>query len=125
MLFFQSQAFLVTSQILIGSVWVFHGLYSKLLDGIPRHRLIVGRILGEAMARPACKLIGMLEVLVGLWIYTGWLKMPCAVLQTLALFSMNVLEIALARDLLVSAAGMVILNLGLLALVWNRALSGG
>lgn len=123
--FFQSQAFLVTSQILIGSVWVFHGLYSKLLDGVPRHRFIVGKILGEGMARPATKLIGALEILLGVWIYTGWQKVPCATLQTLALITMNILEIALARELLVSAAGMVILNLGLLALVWNWALNGG
>jgi hypothetical protein len=27
------------AQIVIGGVWVFHGLYSKILSGIPRHRL--------------------------------------------------------------------------------------
>ena len=34
---------------------------------------------------------------------------------------MNFLEILLARDLLISAAGMVALNLGFIALIWYWA----
>lgn len=110
------------SQIIIGGVWVFHGFYSKILNGIPRHQLIVARILGERFARPATKLIGCGEVLLGVWAFTGLARLECATVQTLALVAMNALEIALARGLLISASGMVLLNIGFLAVVWRWAL---
>jgi hypothetical protein len=113
----------IAVQILIGSVWVFHGLYSKILNGIPRHRIIVGKILGAANAAWATKAIGVLEISLGIWAFTGWHPVPCAVVQTAAIVAMNTLEIAMARELLISSVGMVILNLGYLALVWCWALS--
>ena len=109
------------AQIMIGSVWVFHGLYSKIFNGIPRHRLIVGKILGSANAGIATKAIGLLELLLGLWAFTGWQPVGCAVVQTAAIVAMNSLEIFLARELLISAIGMVILNIGFLSLVWHWA----
>ena len=117
----QSDSFHLMAQIVIGSVWVFHGLYSKILDGIPRHRLIVGRILGASNAGLATKVIGLLEVLLGLWAYTGWQPVGCAVMQTAAIVAMNSLEILLAGELLISAVLMVLLNLGFLSLVWHWA----
>jgi hypothetical protein len=105
-------------QLLIGAVWIFHGLYSKLLNGIPRHRAIVARVLGEPRAGVATLLIGAGEVALGLWVFSGWQRVPCAAVQTLALVTMNALEIALAADLLISAIGMVALNLGFLATIW-------
>lgn len=107
--------------ILIGSVWVFHGLYSKISDGIPRHRQIVERILGEGLADFATLFIGTSEVLLGLWVFTCLWRKACALVQTLALVSMNFLEILLAKDLLISAPGMVALNLAFLSLVWYWA----
>jgi hypothetical protein len=108
--------------ILVGSVWVFHGLYSKILMGIPRHRDIVARVLGEDASGLATFAIGFLEILLGLWVYSRWNRKGCALVQTLALVSMNVLEILLARDLLISAVGMAVLNLAFLTLVWQWAL---
>ena len=102
-------------------MWVFHGLNSKILNGIPRHQLIVARILGERVARPATKLIGCMEVLLGVWVFTDVLRVECAAVQTLAIVAMNAIEIVLARDLLISALGMVLLNLGFLAVIWNWA----
>ena len=114
--------FHLAAQIVIGSVWVFHGLYSKLLNGIPRHRLIVAKILGAGNAGAYTKGIGLLEVLLGVWAFTGWHPLGCAAVQTAALIGMNTLEIYLARELLISAAGMVALNAGFLILVWHWAL---
>ncbi|HEV7401507.1 MAG TPA: DoxX-like family protein [Chthoniobacteraceae bacterium] len=108
---------------LIGAVWVFHGLYGKILDRIPRHRLIVARILGERHAGRLTKVIGVGEVLLGLWVFAGVAPVVCAAVQTLGLVAMNTLEIWRARDLLISAWGMVALNLGLIILIWTWALS--
>jgi hypothetical protein len=106
------------AQIVIGAVWVFHGLYSKILNGIPRHCLIVGKILGPERALMATKAVGTLEFLLGLWAFTRWNPVWCASIQTAAIVAMNSLEILLARELLISAIGMVILNFGFLAIVW-------
>ena len=118
---FRTPFFHALLTVFIGSVWVFHGLFSKLSDGIPRHRQIVGRILGEGIADQATLLIGILEISLGLWIFSGFQRRACAWLQTLGLASMNFLEIWLAKDLLISAAGMVALNLGFIALIWYWA----
>jgi hypothetical protein len=99
----------------------FHGFYSKILNGIPRHRLIVARILGAANTGISTKVIGLLEVLLGLWAFTGWQPVGCAVVQTAAIVGVNTLEICLAGELLISAVGMVLLNLGFLTLVWHWA----
>ena len=107
----------------IASVWVFHGLYSKILLGVPRHRQIVGRVLGEGIAGPATLTVGFLEVLLGIWILTGRKRTVCALVQTGAIFGMNTLEILLAKDLLISATGMVALNMIFLAVVWFWAKS--
>lgn len=122
MTFLQSPSFETLSQIVIGIVWVFHGFYSKILNGIPRHQLIVSRVLGDRFARPATKAIGCLEVLLGLWAFTGGARAECAMVQTLAIVGMNTLEIILAGDLLISAIGMLMLNLGFLAVIWHWAL---
>src|SRR5204863_3180544 len=121
--FLQSDTVHNAAQIVIGSVWVFHGLYSKILNGIPRHRLIVEKILGAAHAGIATKAIGLIEVLLGLWAFTGWQRVGCAAVQTGAILAMNSLEIFLARELLISAIGMVMLNVGFLLLVWHWASS--
>jgi predicted Co/Zn/Cd cation transporter (cation efflux family) len=121
--FIRSQIFQNLMGILIGSVWVFHGLYSKISNGIPRHRLIVGRILGEGIADSATFAIGLMEILLGLWAYSGRWRKGCALVQTLAITAMNSLEIYLAKDLLISAPGMVVLNLAFLSLIWYWAFS--
>lgn len=108
--------------LLIGGVWIFHGLYSKILDGIPRHQSIVARILGDSLAEIATISIGAMEVLLGCWAIWGRHRMLNASIQTLALVSMNTIEILFARDLLISPSGMVILNFMFLLFVWSWAI---
>ena len=84
--------------------------------------MIVGKILGAANADWATKTIGLLEVLLGVWAFTGWHPVLSAVVQTVAIVAMNTLEISFAAEFLISGIGMVILNFGFLALVWSWAL---
>ena len=120
--FLESHTFHTAAQIIIGSVWIFHGLYSKILNGIPRHRLIVGKILRLNDPTWMTRLIGLAEVTLGVWTFSGWQSIPCATVQTLAIVAMNFLEILIAKELLISALGMVALNAGFLAVVWHWAL---
>jgi uncharacterized membrane protein YphA (DoxX/SURF4 family) len=103
---------------------MFHGIYSKILNGIPRHREIVGRVLGHRFAVQATKLIGGMEALMGLWILSGFERTFCAAAQTIGLLVMNALEIRFARDVLISPVGMVFLNLGFIGVIWMWALCG-
>jgi len=63
-------------------------------------------------------MIGVMEILLGCWVFWGKYRKINASIQTLGLVSMNTLEIILAKDLLISAAGMVALNLCFIALIW-------
>lgn len=107
----------------LGAVWIFHGLFSKVLLGIPRHQRIVGRILGDDLAAPATLAIGAGEILLGLWILSGKLRQGSAAAQTILLVAMNTLELLYAWDLLLSPVAMVFANLLLLALAWYGALA--
>jgi len=114
----KSGASVWAARLFIAGVWIFHGLFSKILDGIPRHKQIVGKILGEEFADAATIAIGVLEILLGCWVLTGLKKRLCAAVMTTALVSMNTLEIIIARELLISAAGMVALNLIFITIIW-------
>lgn len=55
----------------ISLVWLINGLFCKVLDFVPRHELIVSRILGTEYASIFTKLIGIAEILMVVWILSG------------------------------------------------------
>src|SRR4051794_4566609 len=79
----------------VASVWLFHGLYGKLLGGVPRHLLIVQSLPGCAgtVGHAAIFIVGAGEVLLAVWIISGRAPCACAATQTVALLSMNALEL--------------------------------
>jgi DoxX-like family len=107
----------------IGLVWIVFGLLFKALGAVPRHRRIVARVLGERASGPVLFAVAAGETALGLWMIYGRFLPACVALQTLAIVSMNALELRYARDLLVSPAGMVCANVALLALGWYVALA--
>ena len=106
----------------IAAVWIVFGVGFKLLGMVPRHRLIVASIVGEAAAGPVTLLVGGAEALLGLWVLSGIRPRTCAAVQTLAIASMNTLELRSARGLLLAPVGMVCANVAFLAVVWYCAL---
>jgi uncharacterized membrane protein YphA (DoxX/SURF4 family) len=86
--------------ILIAAVWLINGLYCKLLNLVPRHRLIVARILGSEHATLFTKTIGVLEIGMSAWVISGLWPYWCAWLQIGLVAIMNTIEFFLARDLL-------------------------
>jgi len=113
----------VLIRLTIGAVWFFHGLFSKILGGIPRHRLIVARVLGDDVAGAATLAVGFGEIGIAIWMISGRFPKTCALAQTLTLLSMNTLEIIYARDLLLSPVIMVILNIVLISSAWYVGLA--
>ena len=103
-------------------VWFVFGTIFKVLDLVPRHREIVAAILGHEIAPLITTFIGLGETALGLWMLSGFLPRSCALAQTIAIVSMNTLELIYAQSLLLAPVPMVLVNSVLLALVWYAAL---
>jgi uncharacterized membrane protein YphA (DoxX/SURF4 family)/SAM-dependent methyltransferase len=108
---------------LVASVWLYHGLVNKLLDGEPRHLAIVQAVPGLAgtAGEAVLALVGVAEVLLAAWVLSGVLPRTCAAAQALFLLPMSALELAFARQHLLWPAMLVPLNLLFLWLAWTAA----
>jgi hypothetical protein len=84
----------------IALVWVGFGLFCKVLQLEPRHEAIVAHILGDAFASPLTRLIGVTEILMAVWILSGFKRRLNATVQIAVVGTMNVMETALASHLL-------------------------
>ncbi len=85
---------------LIGLVWLINGLYCKVLNQVPRHQDIVGRILGEDYGPTLTVLIGISEIVMAVWVFTRYRSRLSAMAQIGLVATMNVLEAILVPDLL-------------------------
>lgn len=87
-------------RLIFAAVWLVNGVWCKILDGVPRHREIVARILGEEHSLLLTRVIGAGEIIMAVWILSGirW-KWSCAA-QIAAVAVMNVIEFIMVPDLL-------------------------
>jgi hypothetical protein len=90
----------ITCRLFFAAVWLVNGVWCKILDGVPRHREIVARILGGEHSLLLTRMIGAGEIVMAVWILSGirW-KWSCAA-QIAAVAVMNVIEFILVPDLL-------------------------
>ena len=84
----------------IASIWIANGLFSKVLNLVPRHQQIVARILGNDYSRPFTILIGLSEIVMAIWILSGYKTKLNAIAQIGVVATMNIIEFILAKDLL-------------------------
>lgn len=84
----------------IALVWIINGVFCKVLNYVPRHQLIVARILGETHAPLLTRTIGILEAGMAIWILSRIKPRWCAIAQILLVASMNIIEFIAAPDLL-------------------------
>lgn len=84
----------------IATVWLLNGLFCKVLNFVPRHELIVARILGDEYSRPLTLLIGLSEIGMSVWVLTGFRSRLNAIAQMIIVGVMNLLEFILVPDLL-------------------------
>lgn len=84
----------------IALVWFINGLFCKVLNLVPRHQLIVSRILGEEYSFFFTKTIGVLETLMAAWIVSGIRPRLCAITQITVVAIMNFIEFLVVPDLL-------------------------
>lgn len=84
----------------IAAVWITNGLFCKVLNLVPRHEQIVARILSNNFSRPLTILIGLTEIIMAVWILSGYKTKLNVVVQIAVVATMNALEFILVPSLL-------------------------
>jgi uncharacterized membrane protein len=84
----------------IAAIWIVNGLFCKVLNLVPRHELIVAKILGNEHARLLTIVIGFSEILMAIWILSIFKSRLNAIIQILIIATMNTLEFILVPDML-------------------------
>jgi DoxX-like family len=108
-----------------GLIWFINGLVCKVLNLVPRHEAIVARILGDAHARLFTVVIGVLETLMSVWIFSGRYTRINGALQILIIALMNTIEYFLAPDLLLWGHWNALWALILITLVYFNSFPAG
>lgn len=89
-----------TVTVMIGFVWLVNGLMCKVLGIVPRHEAIVARILGVDYAHHLTIMIGLSEMVMAFWVWSGKWKRLNVWAQISLVATMNILESIIAHDLL-------------------------
>jgi hypothetical protein len=84
----------------IASIWFVNGFFCKVINLVPRHQEIVGRIVGHNHEALLTLLIGISEVAMAIWILVAVYSKLNAVVQVLIVATMNALEFVLTPELL-------------------------
>lgn len=86
----------------ISIVWIVNGLFCKVLNLVPRHAEIVRRLLN--LDRPSANiftlLIGLSEIVMAIWVISGYKSKVNAIVQIAVVATMNILEFIVVPDLL-------------------------
>ena len=112
----------------VAAVWLYEGLWCKLLRGEPRQFEIVEAVprFGPRAGGTFLKVLGLAEVAMAAWVLSGLSPVACAMAQTLLLVTLNAGGLFWARRLIHDPAGMVIKNFAFLVLAWvSASLKGG
>jgi hypothetical protein len=114
-------------RIAVAAVWLYEGLWCKLLGGEKRQLEIVAAVvhMGPRIGAPFLKLLGAVEVALALWALSAVLPIPCAAVQTLLLVALNAGGLFWARRLIHDPGGMVVKNFAFLVLAWVSASVSG
>ena len=107
----------------IASVWIYQGLWCKMLGRMPRHQEIVGTVpfLTASRAHRALVALGVLECAIALWVLSGMWAREAALLETFLLATMNAAGLIWASRAIPDPLGMLLQNFAFLLLAWIAA----
>jgi len=113
--------------IAVAGVWLYEGLWCKLLAGEPNQVRVVSAVpeVGPRFGGLFLKGLGVGEVLLALWILSRFRPELCALVQTVLLIALNSCGMVFARHLIHDPPGMLVKNFAFLILVWVSASSPG
>jgi SAM-dependent methyltransferase len=104
----------------VALVWLYQGLWCKLLGRCPGHQAIVQAVPGLTGRAGAIVLAGLGTIEVGLavWVLSGWRPRLAATAQTLLLVGMNGGGLLWGREHIADPGAMITQNLAFLTLAW-------
>lgn len=117
---------LVVIRAAVAAVWLYEGLWCKLLGGEKRQMTVVEAVpkLGPLVGRHFLMMLGVVEVAIAVWVLAGILPGWCAVVQTALLVTLNANGLMWARHIIHDPAGMVVKNIAFLVLAWIAGAMG-
>ena len=107
-------------RVAVAAVWLYQGLWCKLLGGAGLQAEIVGSVpwLGAAGAHGLLLAIGAAECALAFWTLSGLRLREAAVAQTLMLAVMNGAGLLWASRLIADPAAMLLQNFAFVLLAW-------
>ena len=107
----------------VAAVWLYEGLWCKLLGGDRRQVEIVRAVprFGPRFGTLFLRALGVAEVGLAVWAWSGRSPLACATTQTLLLVALNANGLLWARRLIHDPGGMIVKNLAFLVLAWVSA----
>jgi uncharacterized membrane protein YphA (DoxX/SURF4 family) len=104
----------------VALVWLYQGLWCKLLGGCPGHEAIVDAVpwLGEGGGAALLYGLGAFETGLALWVLSGWRPRAAALVQTALLVGMNGGGLLWGREHIADPGAMITQNLAFLTLAW-------
>jgi hypothetical protein len=110
----------------IAAVWLYEGLWCKVLGRTPNQKVIVEAVpfLGPTRGPAFLRVLGAIECGLGAWVLSGWEPVWAAAVQTALLVGMNTNGLLFARRLIHDPAEMVVKNFVFVVLIWVAAAQG-
>lgn len=111
---------LVVGRTAISLVWLYQGLWCKVLGRVPRHQRVVEStpLFRGWGAHGFLLILGWFETLLGVWVLSGKFTQAAAFVQIALLVGMNAGGLLWARRIIPDPAGMVFHNFVFLVLIW-------
>jgi hypothetical protein len=107
----------------VAGVWLYHGLWCKLLARCPDQQRVLEDLPGmpRALARPALVALGLAEVALAGWVISGRAPRRAAATETALVAAMNGGGLAFGRRHIRAPRALVAENLAFVALLWWAA----
>lgn len=117
---------IVLIRIAIALVWLYEGLWCKLLGRMPHQLDVVAAhpMFDARSARWVLYGLGVVEVAIAGWVLSGLLPFWAALVQTVLLVGMNANGLLFSRQHIPDPGGMVVKNFALVVLMWVAASHG-
>jgi hypothetical protein len=118
---------LLLAQVAVAAVWLYEGLWCKLLRGVPLQVDVVEAVpfFGKQSGAWVLQAIGVVECGLAVWVLGGWHPILAAAAQTGLLVAMNLGGLLWARRIIPDPAGMIVKNFAFLVLAWVVAAQAG
>lgn len=110
-------------RISIALVWLYQGLWCKVLGGSAHHLAVVAAVpfIGPAASRAVVMVLGLIECALAVWVLSRRQLRKAAIGQTGLLAAMNAGGLIWSWRLLPDPVGMLLENFAFVLLIWIAA----